>query len=68
VITAVSFDGKTATLSNTVTGTVSVVDIHSSNAVPSGAYNVTIVSDAAANATATVTIPTSTSTFTVAGF
>jgi hypothetical protein len=73
VVVAVDPTGTTATLSLANTGAVSSVTLSSGNPVPNGAYNVTIVSNAAANAATTddtyhQTVISSTSTFTVAPF
>jgi hypothetical protein len=73
VVIAVDPTGTTATLSVANSGSVTSVTLSSGNPVPDGAYNLTIVSNAAANAPATdnaynQTVISSTSTFTVAPF
>ncbi len=76
VVLSVNDTGTTATLSVSNTGAVTAVTLSSGNPVPSGAYNLTVVNNAATNAaTATnLTIPymqtviSSGSTFTVAPF
>ncbi|MFF5079102.1 beta strand repeat-containing protein [Actinoplanes sp. NPDC000266] len=68
-ITGVNSAGTTITLSQPLGGTVaSSVEISSSNAVPPGAYNVQIVSDATPGNPSTNTVLSSGSTFTVAPF
>jgi hypothetical protein len=68
-ITGVNSAGTTITLSQALTGTVTSVDITSSNAVRPGAYSVQIVSDATpGSATNTSSAISSGSTFTVAAF
>jgi hypothetical protein len=73
IITAVDGAGGVATLSVANSGTVSTVTLTSGNAVPNGAYNLTIVSNAANGAAVSdpaysQTTVSSTSTFTVAPF
>ncbi|MEV6343854.1 IPT/TIG domain-containing protein [Actinoplanes sp. NPDC051851] len=68
-ITGVNSTGTTATLSQAVlTDGVAAVDITSSNAVPPGAYNVVLVSNAVPTGTGTSSVVSSGSTFTVSAF
>jgi hypothetical protein len=70
-ITAVNDTGTTANLSKAITtalsGAANVV-VKSSNAVPVGAYNVVVVSDADPDNAAAASVASSSSTFTVAPF
>jgi hypothetical protein len=73
VVVSVNDTGTTATLSVANTGAVTTVTLSSGNPVPDGAYNLTVVSNAANNAALTdntysQTIVSSESTFTVAPF
>ncbi|MEV4348691.1 IPT/TIG domain-containing protein [Actinoplanes sp. NPDC049596] len=67
-ITGVNDAGTVITLSNPVAAGLTTPIISSSAAVPPGAYNVQLVSNAAAGATPTVSVLSSGSTFTVAPF
>lgn len=73
VVVGVNDTGTTATLSVANTGAVTSVTLSSGNPVPDGAYNLTVVSNAANNAALTdntysQTIVSSESVFTVAPF
>ncbi|MEV0900313.1 IPT/TIG domain-containing protein [Actinoplanes sp. NPDC049802] len=73
-IVSVNDDGSIATLSNNVTGTISAVHVSlTSNAVPTGSYNIVVVSNATPNAPSgdpayAESAMTSSSTFTVANY
>ncbi|MEU4622155.1 IPT/TIG domain-containing protein [Actinoplanes sp. NPDC023801] len=69
-ITGVNESGSTVTLSRPVTTAIVAgsVEVASSNAVPAGAYNVTVVSDADPANASTASVTSSGSTFTVAPF
>ena len=73
-ITAVSADGREATISDATTGTVSgAAPLHASSAVPNGAYTLTFVSNGDVGAVLTddnfdQSVVSSSATFTVAPF
>ncbi|MEV6301473.1 IPT/TIG domain-containing protein [Actinoplanes sp. NPDC051861] len=69
-ITGVNESGSTATLSLATTAAINAgtIAVKTSNAVPSGAYNVTVVSDADPDNASVASVTSSGSTFTVAPF
>jgi IPT/TIG domain-containing protein len=67
-ITGVNDAGTMAVLSKATSATVTTAGIQTSNAVPSGAYNVVVVSDADPDNGSTSNVYSSGSTFTVASF